>query len=595
MKNESASTVIQYSEIEMSDRIIPLFEQEPRVLVQETVTELSLEEKISRTEAVIHKLLSEGDHLLIATSFGKDSACMLNIFLQAMRSFVEKHGCAPECRVINSCTLIENPLMDHYARMEAEKVKRYCEKHRIPVIMDIVEPNLSNNYLVNIIGGRTIAVDAANDSKCSIMMKVDPINKHKRKVFKEYGAKNVITLVGTRFDESKERARKMKERGDSFFDVSVNKMGDRVLSPIADFSLDDVFFYIGYVRAEKFECYSNFDDLVQVYRDANGGDCMVNIYSGGSASNAPCGARTGCFLCLRSEDKSMANMLEEPKNSFMKPLFELRAYIKACQYDSSKRNWLSRTVNEDGTINIAPNSYSPAYCEELLRIVLSIQMRENRAASRLEIEPRFMLLRLEDVIGIEVLWSRYGYHQSAAAIKIFDEVVNQDKGCHIQEDYPVYFHKNFTRVTKAVPFADESFGSYIYGLRDIEAITAGCERTVVKMNGKIFTDVNTDIEFSVDAEGAELFFCFELDNFLSKYADSGFCPTQVYHYFMRLGTVSLHKGGHSENDRMLQLANQIHRHNLVGVLNDPEKLISTLTGCVTELSALHTPVQAALF
>lgn len=45
---------------------------------------------------------------------------------------------------------------------------------------------------------------------------------------------------------------------------------------------------------------------------------------------------------------------------------------------------------------------------------------------------------------------------------------------------------------------------------------------------------------------------------------------------MRLGTVSLNKGGHSENDRMLRMANQIHRSGIVDVLNDPGKLIERL-------------------
>lgn len=540
--------------------------------------ELSLDEKIVRTESVIINLLLAGKHLLCATSHGKDSSVMLNIFLKTLKRFKAEHGKPPHCLVVNSNTLVENPLMDHYSRKESIKVRKYCERFDLPVTVDIVTPNLSNNYLVNIIGGRTIAVDALNDSKCSVMMKVNPINKHKNRVFKQYGKANVVSLVGTRFDESAERARKMKERGDSFFDVSVNDAGDQVLSPIADFTLDDIFTYIGRVRAQRIECYSDFDGLVDVYRESNGGDCMVSVYATGSASNQPCGARNGCFICLRADDKSMGNMLKSPANSFMQPLHDFRAYLKANQYHPHKRNWLARTVKEDGTVSIAPNAYSPDYSEELLRIVLTIQLREYKAAAKLGMEPRFNLLRLSDVIAIEVLWSRYGYHTAARALAIFDEVFGQGIEYDIPENYPISTPKDLPRFNVSVPFADNQYDGPMNGLRDVSAAMADWETLTVKADGAIYSGVNTSAEFEVDEEGAELFFGFEYENFLRKYRDSGICPTQVYHYFARLGTISINKGGHKENDRMLKMASQIHRHGIRDILNDPAKLLSRLSG-----------------
>lgn len=552
-----------------------------QIIASSDASELTLDQKIERTESVIKKFLKQGMHLLVACSFGKDSSVMLNIFLQAIKSFVEEHGTAPQCLVVNSNTLIENPLMDAYARLEAGNVTRFCTAHDLPVKMDIVEPNLSNNYLVNIIGGRTIAVDATNDSKCSVMMKVNPINKHKHRVFKSFGKNSVISLVGTRFDESSERDKNMRERGDSYFDVSVNEAGDQVLCPIADFTLDDVFTYIGRVRAGRIECYSTFDELVNVYRDANGGDCMVTVYATGSASKQACGARTGCYICLRSRDRSMENMLTEPKHEFMRPLNKLREFIIANQYDPSKRNWLSRSVNDDGTVTIAPNAYSPKYCEDLLRLVLTIQVREEEKAYALGIAPRFTMLRLKDIIAIEVLWARYGYHKSAAALRIFNDVVVKRQYMEFPNDIVVHSKSNFPRFKTKVFFADPKFNGVTSGLRDVEAMTADCEKTT-KGDGAIYSDVNVDNEFSVDEEGAELFFAFEYENFLKKYTDPGMCPTAVYHYFMRLGTVSINKGGHYENDRMLRMANQIHRLGVVGDLNDPEILIAKLGQQSTE-------------
>lgn len=556
---------------------------------------LCLDEKIVRTTKVIKGLLKQGEHLLVSTSFGKDSSCMLNIFLIAMKEFILEHGSAPECLVVNSNTLVENPIMDAYARSEAKKVTAFCTLHNLPVCMNIVEPNLSNNYLVNIIGGRTIAVDAANDSKCSVMMKVNPITSHKNRVFKKYGKEKVITLVGTRFDESAERSRKMKDRGDSFSDISINAAGDRIISPIADWELDDVFFYIGKVRAERIESYSNFDALVDVYREINGGDCMVTVYATGNASKQPCGGRSGCFICLRAKDHSMGNMLKSPENAYMRPLHDFREFLEANQYDPYKRNWLSRTLNDDKTISIAPNAYSPAYCETLLRIVLTIQIRENNAAAELGIEPRFMLLRLKDVIAIELLWARYGYHTSAKALQIFDDVVVKGLEFDTPKNIPKHTLKAFPSFSATLPFVDDHFNDLTSGLRDVEAIVAGCERTVIKADGKIYSDVNTTTEFTVDEESVEMFFYFEYERFLERYSSPSFCPTQVFHYFMRLGMVSLSKGGHRENDRMLRMANQVHRKNLAGVLHDPELLVSALTGHTTSLAGFPGSSQGSLF
>ncbi|TNC80871.1 MAG: hypothetical protein C9356_12155 [Oleiphilus sp.] len=557
---------------------------------------LTLEQKIERTTQVIHGLLADSQNLVVAFSGGKDSSVLANIFLQALRSYVALHGSAPQCLIVHSNTLIENPLVELYAKGELNKIRAFCTKHDLPVQVDVVSPNTSNNYLVNIIGGRMIAVDALTDSSCSVMMKVNPINKHKSRVLKQFGKHNVTSLVGTRFDESALRARKMSERQDSWIDVVVNEAGERVLCPIADFTLDDVFFYIGYVRSEKIDCYSDFTDLVDIYSEANGGDCMVNVYASGKASSTPCGARTGCHQCLRAEDRSMVNMLEDPKNQFMQPLFALRNYIKDNQYDPSKRNWLGRSVSDEGTVRIAANAYSPAYCEELLRIVLTIQMRENRAADDRGIAPRFMLLRYEDLIAIEVLWSRYGYHPAASVMQIFDEVVHQGIETDIPEVKVVHSSQDFPKFTANIPFKDAEYDAHIHGLRDVEAIQADCERTVPKKDGRLYSDVNTDVEFGVDPEAAELFFEFELDAFLKMYAKRNSSPSTVYHYFMRLGVVSLSKGGHSENDRMLRMGNLIFRKNLGGILNDPHALVEALTGKpLTSLNQRFEEDQMCLF
>lgn len=45
----------------------------------------------------------------------------------------------------------------------------------------------------------------------------------------------------------------------------------------------------------------------------------------------------------------------------------------------------------------------------------------------------------------------------------------------------------------------------------------------------------------------------------------------------RYGVVSFKKGGHSAWDRMLRIGNQLHRHGLRDILNNPDALVAKLT------------------
>ncbi|EPS4556946.1 hypothetical protein ACVEVT_006651, partial [Pseudomonas aeruginosa] len=111
---------------------------------------------------------------------------------------------------------------------------------------------------------------------------------------------------------------------------------------------------------------------------------------------------------------------------WLKPLNDLRNYIKARHFDPSARCWLARTVDkETGTIKIAPNSYSPAFTKELLGIMLTIQLDEFDAAEQAGIKPRFTLLDIQQLLAVEALWGRYGYQKPFTAMRVFLEVYEQ--------------------------------------------------------------------------------------------------------------------------------------------------------------------------
>ena len=82
--------------------------------------------------------------------------------------------------------------------------------------------------------------------------------------------------------------------------------------------------------------------------------------------------------------------------------------MKVRHFDPSTRCWLSRQVDErTGRIKISPNAYSPAYTLGLLRLILTI-------------------LSMRQIVAIDMLWGRYGYHEPLMALRTYLKIYEQD-------------------------------------------------------------------------------------------------------------------------------------------------------------------------
>jgi 3'-phosphoadenosine 5'-phosphosulfate sulfotransferase (PAPS reductase)/FAD synthetase len=546
---------------------------------------LTLEQKVERVKSVYRDLLLQGKRALCAFSGGKDSSVMANLMIETLLEMKNAgeldrlSGDGPRLVVTHSDTRLENPVVNQFALSECRKMQAFFEAHDLPARVDIIQPGMSNNYLVGLIGGRLVATLPGMSSNCSLMMKVRPITSHKQAIFKAFGKDEVFTAVATRRDESSARSGNMEERGDSELAPVLNAQGQYIWSPVADFTLDDVFMHIAEVRNGIGQTYSDFTELIEHYRDLNSGECMVNVYAAGNPSSSGCGGRSGCHVCLKlSRDHSLENMIKEDRFAWMKPLSDFRNYIGYHHWNPDKRRWLARSVNTDGTIDLNPSSYSASHTEDLLRFALTIQRREYEAAYDGGFEPRFTLLREADLIAIELLWSRYGFHEPAKALSIWDEVMNRGLNYVVPELNPE--ESPYTRADirirgdKILPFADDEFHRAFNGFRDLDAATAGVERTVVKKNGKVFAQAEVGGAFDVDEEAAELFLGIELHRTLEMAKTSS--ATAVYHKLIRMGVVTLKSGSESEQDRILAISNQIARVGLAGLETNPDALRSVL-------------------
>ena len=289
---------MQQTSLQLADLTNPV---QAQAVVSGPIQELTLTEKVAIAVEAVKAQVLAGRHLSVAWSGGKDSSVLLSLVLMAYRELIDEGVSVPTLHVCHSDTMIENPVVKAYNSLMIKQIESYSQESGIPIRIWIASPGLSNDYLVSVIGGRTI-MSVGSNAKCSMMMKVEPLNKLKRQLRKAIAAEagmkpkevEIVSIIGTRFDESAARNRAMTERGESATDaVDAMDDGQLVLSPIAHFSTMEVFEFIGYVRSEKIKTYDRWDNLVELYRDANNGDCMVNAYiANREQARTPCSART---------------------------------------------------------------------------------------------------------------------------------------------------------------------------------------------------------------------------------------------------------------------------------------------------------------
>lgn len=601
--------------------------------------------KIDNYRQAVTRLLDEGAHIAFGYSGGKDSGVTLTLGLDVIASYKKRGGTVPKFVVLHGNTKVEMPEVHKLALDELDKVSQFLVDNDLVEegSIHIAEPNITADYLVGIIGGRAIGIMPDNGhAKCSDDLKIQPMTTLKNKVFKtlvkETGAR-VVTLIGTRTDESVSRGKAMSERGESNIAPVQDKNGYWVLSPISDFTLEDIFLIFDEAKTGRLNAYSDLQSTLALYGDAaEPGSCSLAAFAG-TDTKSTCGgdgtqARFGCFLCLRvSRDSSLENIsTSAPKYAYLAPLNVFRNYIQDAHYIPSKRNWLSRTVHNDGTVHIAPNSYSPMHVEDLLRFALTIDMNEQAAAEKDGVAPRFQLITQERLIAIENQWMRYSYHHGFEACRIWLDVVNNGSRYEIpQLDVT---HTKLPNVQSVkVPFADSEYGDAFSGYRDLAMATADTENVSSKsaekdneyiakhgggtegyleylgqrefggndtyanylrrangqkeftpkiVEARNFIVTETAEKLTIDAEGLEDFFNFPelgIGYCVDKYSPENnmhLFPSAGMYELLRYGFLAIRSGSHAEQDRMVRMGNQISRHGIRDILNDPEALVLAL-------------------
>lgn len=392
-----------------------------------------------KQENAVIKLLNRiraGHALQLSLSGGKDSTSVVFLGLEAIRRAAGE-GIFTQHYISSSSTGVENAAMEVHLLEMHEELTAYIEKYRLPVEVKLVHPALAATFVVSTVGRGTLPRFPQNGKyrQCSVDWKVAPqqrLARELRSIVLAQTGQEPISVIGTRFEESTERKERMTERGESDELPVRDSNGFLVLSPIANWSLSDVWDTLAILLEPDASPYpppvskESIERLFELYRDANEGTCGINLGDGGN--KAACGSRFGCWNCTitGTKDKSMESMLREEKYRYMQPLNDLRNLLMATQFDMRKRELLGRTISPAGYIPVRPDVYSLHFRMDLLRYLLSMDAAERDRAEQMEADiitgkvpdspenrrlanPMFEIVSLQQLAAIDFHWSMHAY------------------------------------------------------------------------------------------------------------------------------------------------------------------------------------------
>ena len=179
---------------------------------------IDLTEKTELAVNTIKQQLISQFHCAVAYSAGKDSSLVVYLAIRALQELVSEGKSVPTLHLMQSDTGYEAPNVHNYAQGEIKKIREFAETNDLPVKVWIAKPNLSNDYFVQMIGGRTIASVPGTSRKCQQMLKANPLQKINRDIISYIKSETnekkprLCVLIGTRRDESAHRNNAMSKR-----------------------------------------------------------------------------------------------------------------------------------------------------------------------------------------------------------------------------------------------------------------------------------------------------------------------------------------------------------------------------------------------
>lgn len=271
---------------------------------------------------------------IIGFSGGKDSTVVAQAVFEALLQ-VPPSQRRRHVHLVSNDTLVESPLvMAHLATVQSA-IADMAKSFRLPVTVVTTRPAPDKTFWTLLIGK---GYPSPNQTMrwCTDRLKIQPTSRYILDNVSVHGA--AIVVLGVRLDESDSRRNsinKFQNLVGSNLTPHSELQGAFIYRPIVHLTLDDIWDVLGRCQPPWGGTHS---DLIQLYRDAEGGECPVVL----SKEEAPgCGtanSRFGCWTCTVVEkDKSLQGFVDSGNHHFS-ALIKFRLWLKAIRNDPRYRS-----------------------------------------------------------------------------------------------------------------------------------------------------------------------------------------------------------------------------------------------------------------
>ncbi|MEV9524916.1 DNA phosphorothioation system sulfurtransferase DndC [Aliarcobacter butzleri] len=353
---------------------------------------MNIEKRIEETKQLLKEQYLADDRPWVVTfSGGKDSSTVLHLTVEVIQELKKENKDTKTVYIVSSDTRVEMPVIDKYFFKKLDEIRKFITKNELNMQVAVVSPESKDSYWPLLIGK---GYPSPNQSFrwCTDRLKIKPATKFLTTL--STNNKSILMLLGVRSDESQTRAISIEKRDRNHRGLVKhdNVPNAFVLSPIKDWSNAEVWSFLSTYEAP----WGTHKDMMLLYDKGSGeSDCNIAL----NPESPSCGkTRFGCWVCtVVSKDKSMANMLKNPEDFWMKPLNDFRNKLESYrEIDSGKR----QTIRRNGQKGYGP--FSMGTRQELFEELLKI---EKNLLDKLDGK---YLVSDEDIIQIQKEWLHDG-------------------------------------------------------------------------------------------------------------------------------------------------------------------------------------------
>lgn len=327
---------------------------------------------------------------IVGYSGGKDSTLVCHLVFSALLQIPPKKR-TREVYIITNDTLVESPLICAHIDKTLELIENTSKVLNLPVYTVKTKPKSNETFWILLIG-RGYPTPNTHMRWCTDRLKIKPTSIFIKNHISKDGA--AIIVLGVRKDESNSRRmviEKYERMQNNNLSPHPSLTGAYVYTPISSLTTDKVWTLLAY---EDPPWGGTHEELIQLYKDADGGECpmMITKQEVGGCS------RFGCWVCtLVKNDKSLESFAKATRDKKLYELIDFRNWLLSIRNNPDYRQIRRRNgaITFDKNDNHIPGPFTHKARKMILDKLLETQNKYTK-----------QLISQEEISAIFNIWAK---------------------------------------------------------------------------------------------------------------------------------------------------------------------------------------------